>query len=362
MATEWSCPICQDTRKDVASALPCQHRFCLGCILRWVHRNPSCPLCRRTIETVRFSDHADNYLETTTTARKELPDAISQEGTAPDGLDENSPNRPVVSHLSSPQGTLSTPEQGASGLEFVGGVLPEFWADLFRGRQQLLDPVRPWLRQRLEGIYQSWWWLVEAAESTILHELCVNGPNAEVLIERLQPLLEQHTAPLVHGVISIIVGHCSEEAQRLLRSGALGGENNGLVARATSSNSRKSSSSNSSSIYHSSRTSSWEGTPANGPKGYDMEEETGTLKFSTHGGPSQPPPVPVPTEQEQPQEEPGKAVAVAGPSVQGRSHSPSTLVLGRDQMPREPRSPRKKRAPGPQDSLQPSKRPPCLQH
>uniref|UniRef100_A0A803V859 RING-type domain-containing protein n=1 Tax=Ficedula albicollis TaxID=59894 RepID=A0A803V859_FICAL len=46
-----NCLICQDTPKDVASALPCQHQFCLGCILRWTQTNPSCPLCRTPIET-----------------------------------------------------------------------------------------------------------------------------------------------------------------------------------------------------------------------------------------------------------------------------------------------------------------------
>ncbi|NXF13311.1 TOPRS ligase, partial [Smithornis capensis] len=380
MATEWSCPICQDTRKDVASALPCRHRFCLGCILRWVHRKPSCPLCRRTIDTVRFSDDEDNFLETAVTAPKELPDVISQEGTAPEGLDENSPDCPVASHPSFPQSTLSTPEQGTSGLEFVGGILPEFWADLFRGRQQLLDPVRPWLRQRLEGIYRTWWWLVEAAESTILHELCVNGPNAEVLIERLQPLLEQHTAPLVHGVINIIVGQCSEEAQRMLCSGAVWDENNGSMTRdrassssnssssriSRSSNSRNSSpssSSNSSFISrNSSSNSSWEVTPTSGPKDSNEEEEVGTLKAALQGGSSHLPPVTVPREQDQPQEESGQAMAVAGPSAQGSSYSPSTLVLGRDRMPRGTHYPRKKRATGPQDTPQPSKRPSCLQH
>uniref|UniRef100_A0A8C5UMR7 RING-type domain-containing protein n=1 Tax=Malurus cyaneus samueli TaxID=2593467 RepID=A0A8C5UMR7_9PASS len=40
--TDGSCPVCQDALKNVASALPCRHRFCLGCILRWAQRNPSC--------------------------------------------------------------------------------------------------------------------------------------------------------------------------------------------------------------------------------------------------------------------------------------------------------------------------------
>uniref|UniRef100_U3KL87 RING-type domain-containing protein n=1 Tax=Ficedula albicollis TaxID=59894 RepID=U3KL87_FICAL len=58
MATgkEWSCPICCDARDDVAYAMPCDHRFCLGCILRWAERNPACPLCRRSILTVKLHE------------------------------------------------------------------------------------------------------------------------------------------------------------------------------------------------------------------------------------------------------------------------------------------------------------------
>ncbi|KAJ7405166.1 hypothetical protein BTVI_58404 [Pitangus sulphuratus] len=330
--TDGNCPICQDTRKDVASALPCHHRFCLGCILRWAQRNPSCPLCRRTIETIRFSDSEDDYLETAIAAPRELPDGSSLAGTAPDSLDENSPYFPVASHPSSPQGTLSPPEQRASGLEFGGGLLPEVWAGLFRERQQLLDPVRPWLRQRLEGIYRSWWWLVEAAESTILHDLCVKGPNAQALIEGLEPLLEQHTALLVHGVISIIVRQCSEEAQRLLRSGAVRDENNSPVARASSSS--RSFSSN----------CSWEGSPASGPAGPSVEAEDGTSKATLHRGPRHTPPVPVPAEQNQPQEELGQAMMVAGPSAQDGSRCQSSLILSSNQCPGRPRHPPNRKA------------------
>ncbi|XP_027738811.1 uncharacterized protein LOC114057137 isoform X3 [Empidonax traillii] len=230
----------------------------------------------------------------------------------------------AVKCVTSVKGTLSLPEQRASGLEFGGGLLPEVWAGLFRERQQLLDPVRPWLRQRLEGIYRSWWWLVEAAESTILHDLCVKGPNAQALIEGLEPLLEQHTALLVHGVINIIVAQCSGEAQRLLRSGAVRDENNSPVARASSS----SSSSNSNSFRTSIR--SWDKIPTSGPKGYNSEEEVGKLEAVSRRGPRHTPPVPVPTKQDQPQEELGKAMTVAGPSSQGSRRSPSAPSQGRE--------------------------------
>ncbi|XP_064497309.1 uncharacterized protein LOC135406801 [Pseudopipra pipra] len=277
MATETdsNCPICQDTWKDVASALPCHHQFCLGCILRWAQRNPVCPLCRKTIETIRFSDYGEgDYLETAITAPEELPDGSSMAGRAPDTLAENSPHPPGTSRSFSPQETLSQVEQEGSG-----SILPEDWAELFRQQEHLLDPVRPWLRQRLEGIYRGWWWVVETIESTILHGLCVYGLNAEVLIEVLELLLQEHAAPLIHSAINIIVGQCSEEAQRLMCSGAVRDENNVPVATASSSSSSYSYS-RSSSFSSSSSSSSRKGTPASSLAGSDMEEEPATSEAS----------------------------------------------------------------------------------
>ncbi|XP_053859717.1 uncharacterized protein LOC128822140 [Vidua macroura] len=256
--TNSNCAICQDTCRHVASTLPCHHQFCLGCILRWTQRNPVCPLCRRTIVTVRFSDHGeDDYLDTSITVPEELLDGNSQRGRALSSLDENSSHPPVVSPSSSPQGIVSPAEQEGSGLEFVGSVLPEVWAESFRQRQHLLDSMRPWLHERLEGIYQGWWWVVDAIESSILHGLCIHGPNAEMLVEVLEPLLEEHTAPLVHDAIGIIMGQRHEEAQRLLHSSALRDENNGPVASSSSISSSISSSSSTSTSSSNSRSSSF---------------------------------------------------------------------------------------------------------
>ncbi|NXH97013.1 TOPRS ligase, partial [Pachycephala philippinensis] len=342
-----NCPICKDTPKDVASALPCDHRFCLGCILRWTQINPSCPLCSTPVETVRFSERGEqDCLLFAVISPEESPETNSHAEAGPILLGENSPHGPLVSPASSPQGILSPAEQGAARPEPVGGLLPKVWARLFRQRQHLLDPVRPWLRERLEGIFQDQWWLVQVAQSSTLHDLCLHGLNVEHLVLTLQNCLGEHTAALVHGLINVIVGQCREEAQRLLLFDTGREETDSLVA-STSSSSMSSSSRFS---------SSWERISASVPAGLNIEEEAGISEAALQGGPSHCPPVPIPAERDQPQEEPEQA-AVAGPSAQGSVCSPSAPGQGRDQSHREPRRARKRRAPSPWDSPPPNKRP-----
>ncbi|NXY24724.1 TOPRS ligase, partial [Atrichornis clamosus] len=353
MATEThgNCPICQDAQKNVASALPCQHQFCLGCILRWAQRNPSCPLCRTPIEIVRFSEQDEwDQVQLVISSSAMPPEAHRQARRAPSHPDENSPHGPVESPPPSPQGTLSPAEQRAAGPEPVGGLLPEVWAGLFRQQKHLLDPVWPWLRQRLEGIYLGRWWLIEAAESCILRYLCMCGPDADNLAQRLLVFLEGHTAPLVHDLIQVIAARCSEQAQRLLLSHTAGDEDDS-PAESTSSSSSKASSFSSS--------SSKENTPTSGSAGSNVEEAAGTSGVIRHGGPNHPPPVPHTTEQDQPQEEPEQPeqLAVPSASAQGSSHSPSAPSQGRGCSSGVTQCGQKRKAPRPLDSPQPSKRP-----
>ncbi|NWZ08338.1 TOPRS ligase, partial [Agelaius phoeniceus] len=345
MATErdGNCPICQDSWKNVASALPCRHRFCLGCILRWTHRNPSCPLCRTPIETVRFSEQDEwDYVQLVITSPEELPEAHNPAGRTPDHMDENSPHGPQVSPPSSPQETLSPAEQGAAEPEPVGGLLPEVWAGLFQKNQFLLEPVRPWLCERLEQIHRGQWWLVEATESSILRYLCIYGLDVEALAQRLQLFLQGCTAPLVHDLIEAVVAQCSEEAQRILHCYTAGEEDNSQAESSSSSRSSKFSSS-----------SSQDSTPTS------EEEEAGTSEVTHHGIPSHPTPVPSPAEWDQPQKEAEQPEqpAVAGPSVQGSICSPSAPSQGRGCLPGVTRCAQKRKAARPLDSPQPSKRP-----
>lgn len=206
---EWSCPICCEVPGDIAHALPCRHEFCLGCILRWLRGNRTCPLCRRLISTVSFSEQEEDCLQCIIRHSRE---ATSHAAGSRDG---HSTHGPVASPAFALQGTLSHAEQGAAGPEAVGGILPELWAELFRRRRNLLNPVRFCLQQWLQKIYKDRWWQVKTAESSILLALCIFGPDREVLLQRLQPRLQQYTALLVHGVLSIIETECSREVQRL---------------------------------------------------------------------------------------------------------------------------------------------------
>ncbi|XP_015507830.1 uncharacterized protein LOC107215955 [Parus major] len=340
MATraDWSCPICHSNRSNVASAVPCNDRFCLGCILRWAKTNPVCPVCSRRMETVRFSErNKRDYLQFAITASEVLAEDSSQAGSAPFHLARKRPHHPRVSPPPSPQRMLSPDEQGTAEPVFMGGLLPEVWAELFQRQQQLLDPVLPWLRWRLEAVYHDQWWRAEAAESSILHGLCVCGPNAEILIELLEPLLNGHTASLVYGIMNVIAGQCSDKAQRL------------LCFHHASTNS-------SSSSY----TRSQEVTLASGTTGSEVEEEASTSETGLQQSPCHPPSMPTSSEQDQPQEEQEQTVVAAGPSAQGCSPSPPDQ--GRDHSSRQPRHARKKRARRPHNSPCPKKRPPRQQH
>ncbi|CAM9831446.1 unnamed protein product [Bubo scandiacus] len=351
--TEEICPICRDTRGDVAYAMPCGHRFCLGCILRWMQMKPECPLCRGLVDFVQFSRQGrSGGHQYSMTLLEVSPEGSSQAGLAPSRQAENSPRHPTASPPSSPQGTLSPHEQGPAEPEAVGGLLPEVWAELFQSQARLLDPVLAWLRQELWVIHGPMWWHTRRAMGNIAHALCVSGPVEEALVRVLQPGLGEHAAPLARGIMDIIASQCSEEARRLLRSPAVEAEDNRSEA-------------NSSPIFFSCncswcRTGDTSSTSSSSHDSSNREEEAGMSEAALRGGQGHPPSVPVLAEQEQPQEALGEAVA--GPSAQGCSHSPSAPRQRRNRSSGRPRRAPKRRAPGSQDSPQPCKRPPRRQH
>ncbi|KAJ7412660.1 hypothetical protein WISP_94965 [Willisornis vidua] len=334
METQWSCPICHNTWNDVASTLPCHHQFCLGCILRWVQINPTCPLCSRPVETVRFSEWAEqDCIQFDIRALEKSRETNSLAGRTPCHPPENSPHRSVLLLPCPPQGTSSPSEQGAAGTELLGAIHPEVWAGLFHRQQDLLSPVRAFLHCKLPSLYRQQWWRAEAVEASIVHGFCTYGLNAEALVQVLQPILNQHTALLIHSVISVIVHMYSEDTQTLLDFHQTRDQD----IRPVASNSSSSSSSNQ------------EIAPISSPAVSKVEKEAGTSQTGPQGIPSCPQPVPNPAEQEQPQEEPEQPLG-AGPCAQGSSCSPSAPTRGRNCLPGGSQHPPKRRVSSPQGS------------
>ncbi|NWY54301.1 TOPRS ligase, partial [Chionis minor] len=346
---EWSCPVCHGAEDALASVLPCAHQFCLGCVLRWAEKTPTCPLCRTRMVEVRFSMRGeDDYLEWGISPQEEP----SEDSSLPE------------SRASSPQGMPVQEEQEPAWTvprATVGGIVTRLWASVFRRNQHLLNPVRPWLHRQLDETFEEQWWLAMAAESQIVQGLCFHGLDEEALVQQVQPFLGEDTRRLLRALIGVIERRCSEEAWRLLRCHAAEEEEDRL---STSPSSCGSSCPDSSS---SSPSSCRESTPGPDPAscssaaGSEEEQPPTTMEADLCGGASRPPSAPIPEEQHQPQEEPGQAAA-AGPSAQGCSRSPSAPGRGRDRSPRGPRRPPKRTAPDSPDSAQPCKRPPRRRH
>ncbi|XP_075267966.1 uncharacterized protein LOC142358962 isoform X2 [Opisthocomus hoazin] len=323
VASEWSCPICHDHEEDIAYMSPCLHQFCLGCALRWAWQKPNCPLCRLPTTAILLLvelENLEDYL------MFQIPGAT--EPPAEDHQDEQGAAGPVA---------------GAQ----VGGFSPEVWADFFKSHPDNLKTLLLWVRQELA---QEQWWQVAVVEGTIVQCLCLYGLDA-VLVWELQAHLQEHTPTFICWLITSAVHlYGSEICQHLEQQEqcAAGGQDEGPAASPSPTASRG-------------------GTPdplldsSSSSAGSDAEEQPWTSQVALRGDPGWPPPAPVPAQQEQPRQEPGEA-AVAGPSAQGCSRSPSAPTQGRDHSPEGPRRSPKRRAPGHNHALQPCKRPPRRRH
>uniref|UniRef100_A0A8C4TRD6 RING-type E3 ubiquitin transferase n=1 Tax=Falco tinnunculus TaxID=100819 RepID=A0A8C4TRD6_FALTI len=46
------CPICLDSWEEASYVMPCLHKFCYTCILRWAENKPECPLCKGRVSSI----------------------------------------------------------------------------------------------------------------------------------------------------------------------------------------------------------------------------------------------------------------------------------------------------------------------
>lgn len=134
--------------------------FCLGCIVRWAKRKPSCPLCRQAINSIIYSVRSEeDFLE-------------------------------IVLPSPSDSSAADQDEQGAAELmprTYVAGFPAEVWAGFFQDCSEILEPLLPWLNQEISELFRASWWEVALAQSAIVANLCRYGLSEEALVRELQP-------------------------------------------------------------------------------------------------------------------------------------------------------------------------------
>ena len=288
--------------------MPCLHKFCYPCILRWAESKPECPLCKRRVSSIVHSVREDDDFEEQVIPPPAAPSVIHRTGGAPE--------HPAAHSLRHP----ATPRPAAAGplpMAPVGGFHASFWASLFRIYPAVLHPLLPWLHQELGQLFEDAR-EAAAAESLITSSLRYFGLDAEALIQLLRASLGRRTRRFVHQLIDTVVRQCSGEARRRMGLGdghAAGGREDSPAAAPGPA-------------------ASHGGSPAPSP--------------ALCGDPSSPPSAPVPTrgEQEEAQEDP--AEAVPGPSTRSR---------GSQRSPGGPQRALKRRASGSEDPSQPPRKP-----
>ncbi|XP_058681820.1 uncharacterized protein LOC131572592 [Poecile atricapillus] len=199
--TEWNCPVCHSVLSDTA-AVPCGHQSCLGCLLRHTASSPTCPLCDAPVLSARFSvQDRNDFLQCILIPPREPP--------GPGSWARRALFRLVYERPPGPPGPAEPAEPPRSP-EAAEELPADLWAELLHGHEQLLEPVRPWLRQSLDAIYGPQWWEARQVESIALSTLCICGPDSAGLTHMLRGYLGDYTAPLIRGLIHATVHRCRD--------------------------------------------------------------------------------------------------------------------------------------------------------
>ncbi|XP_031458521.1 uncharacterized protein LOC116234841 [Phasianus colchicus] len=303
MATELDrrCPICLDSMDDASYVMPCLHQFCFGCIRRWAESRPTCPLCKRRVESILHSVRADDSFQEVVVGQQER--------------------------------ARTAPRQAAPAQE--PPAVP-----ISRQPPAVLRPLLPWLRQELGQLFGADHRAAAAAQRRVISGLCLFGLDGGALTLWLFGSLRSQTASFVRRLVVQAAYACNGLVQRVpgpeASRAATGQEGSRAAARGAAASQAQTP------------------QPSSSTGEDNVEEEhpvPSTAALSE--GPSQPPSLPAPsrTGQQAAQEEPGEAVP--GPSSTNRA---------RERSRRAPRRAPKRRAQDSGTSAPPAKRPPRRQH
>ncbi|KAK4815503.1 hypothetical protein QYF61_003061 [Mycteria americana] len=345
MATELEdrCPICLDSWEEASFVVPCLHRFCYPCILRWAESKPECPLCKRRILSILHSVRADDdYREHIITPSLPPSVIVHQGGGAPRHPAAHNLHRPGAPQRWAAEGVPRRP---------VGGFQPPNWLNFFQNSPVLLQTLQSWVHQEMEETFGSR--VLDAAmevEDTVTGILNNQGMDSEVSGRMLGVSLQNRTAMFVPQCARVAVQRHRGEAHRLLgwqdarAAGGQEGSPTGLPGPAASQGGSFAPGP----------------APSGSPVRSSMDELPGTSSAAAGGGPGSHPSAPVasPVEQEEPQEEPGQAVPrqeEPGEAVP----RPSTPSRGSERSPGGPQRPPKRSTRSPEASPATKRPAPC---
>ncbi|XP_029861486.1 uncharacterized protein LOC115337374 [Aquila chrysaetos chrysaetos] len=303
MEPEDHCPICLCSWEEASFVMPCLHRFCYPCILRWAESKPECPLCKRRILSILHSVRADD-------------DYVEHIITPPSGVVrqvEGAPRRAAAHDRHLPGAPQRWAAEGVPRRP-VGIFQPPNWLNNLRDNPVLLQILQPCVRRQMEEIFGSR--VLEAAmeEDTATTILTSQRMDTELPGWVLGVSRQNREETFFQHDGHVTAQRHSGETQRLLGwqdASAAGGQEDRPTGApsptATQGGSLVPSPASSSS-----------------PARSSADELPGTSSAAVGGGPSSHPsaPIAIPAEQEVRQEEPGEAVPDPSASSRGRERSP----------------------------------------
>ncbi|XP_068058385.1 uncharacterized protein [Anomalospiza imberbis] len=140
------CPICLDSWREPSFVMPCLHRFCYACILRWADNKTQCPLCKGKMTSILHSLRADDDFE---------EHAITPPVTPPVVFPARRGHRePDAPNLHCPRAHQQWVTAG-DVQHFVGGFQLPNWMSCFSANSAIQQTLHSWFCQSLEMLFET---------------------------------------------------------------------------------------------------------------------------------------------------------------------------------------------------------------